>query len=84
MALLELKNVSKTYNNVTKALQHVSFSVEEGEIVSIIGPSGAGKSTLMRCINRLVDASDGPSSSTARTSPAFQRGNCVMSEQKRA
>lgn len=59
MPLLELKNVSKTYNNVTKALQDVSFTVEEGEVVSIIGPSGAGKSTLMRCINRLVDATSG-------------------------
>lgn len=59
MALLSFQNVSKTYTNVTKALQDVSFSVEEGEFVSIIGPSGAGKSTLLRCINRLVDASQG-------------------------
>ena len=59
MALLTFQNVSKTYNNTTKALQDVSFSIEEGEFVSIIGPSGAGKSTLLRCINRLVDASQG-------------------------
>ncbi len=59
MALLEFQNVSKVYNNVTKALQDVTFSIEEGEFVSIIGPSGAGKSTLMRCANRLVDASQG-------------------------
>lgn len=59
MALLEFQNVSKTYNNVTHALQDVTFSIEEGEFVSIIGPSGAGKSTLMRCANRLVDASQG-------------------------
>ncbi len=59
MALLSFQNVSKTYNNVTKALQDITFSVEEGEFVSIIGPSGAGKSTLLRCINRLVDASQG-------------------------
>ncbi|SHI20187.1 phosphonate transport system ATP-binding protein [Sporobacter termitidis DSM 10068] len=59
MPLLQIKNVSKTYNNVTRALQDVSFSVEEGEVVSVIGPSGAGKSTLMRCINRLVDTSAG-------------------------
>lgn len=59
MPLLELRNISKTYDNVTKALQDISISVEEGEMVSIIGPSGAGKSTLMRCINRLVEASSG-------------------------
>lgn len=59
MPILEFKNVSKTYDNVTKALDDVNFSIEEGEFVSIIGPSGAGKSTLLRCINRLVDASSG-------------------------
>lgn len=59
MARLEFQNVSKTYNNVTQALQDVTFSLEEGEFVSIIGPSGAGKSTLMRCANRLVDATRG-------------------------
>jgi len=59
MALLEFQNVSKTYDGVTKALQDVSFSIEEGEFVSIIGPSGAGKSTLLRCVNRLIDPSQG-------------------------
>ncbi|MCL1905595.1 MAG: phosphonate ABC transporter ATP-binding protein [Clostridiales bacterium] len=59
MPILEFKNVSKVYNNITKALNDVSFSVEEGEFVSIIGPSGSGKSTILRCINRLVDATQG-------------------------
>ncbi len=59
MSFLEIKNVSKTYNNSTKALQDVTLSFEEGEFVSVIGPSGAGKSTLLRCINRLVDATQG-------------------------
>ena len=59
MALLQLNHISKVYNNTTKALQDVSISVEEGEMIAIIGPSGAGKSTLMRCINRLVDATSG-------------------------
>ncbi len=59
MALLEFQHVSKIYDNVTRALEDVTFTVEEGEFVSIIGPSGAGKSTLLRCINRLVDASSG-------------------------
>lgn len=59
MPILEFKNVSKIYDNVTKALDDISFTIEEGEFVSIIGPSGAGKSTLLRCINRLIDTSQG-------------------------
>ncbi|HWQ78662.1 MAG TPA: phosphonate ABC transporter ATP-binding protein [Anaerovoracaceae bacterium] len=59
MAFLELRNVSKIYNNATKALQDVTLSIEEGEFVSVIGPSGAGKSTLLRCVNRLVDPTQG-------------------------
>lgn len=55
MALLELKNVSKRYSPETLALDNVSFSVDEGEFVSVIGPSGSGKSTLLRCINRLIE-----------------------------
>ena len=59
MPILEFNNVSKTYNNITKALTDISFSIDEGEFVSIIGPSGSGKSTILRCINRLVDATQG-------------------------
>ena len=59
MPILEFQHVNKVYNNSTKALDDVSFSVEIGEFVSIIGPSGAGKSTILRCINRLIDATDG-------------------------
>lgn len=57
--LLQLKEVEKQYGKETKALSNVSFSVKEGEFISIIGPSGAGKSTLLRCINRMIDASSG-------------------------
>lgn len=59
MPILEFRNVSKTYDNTTKALDNINFAVEEGEFVSIIGPSGAGKSTLLRSINRLIDTSCG-------------------------
>lgn len=59
MPILEFQHVNKVYNNSTKALDDISFSVEKGEFVSIIGPSGAGKSTILRCINRLIDATDG-------------------------
>ena len=59
MPILEFKNVSKIYNNITKAVSDISFSIEEGEFVAVIGPSGSGKSTILRCINRLVDATQG-------------------------
>lgn len=59
MPILEFRNVSKIYDNITKALTDISFSVDEGEFVSIIGPSGSGKSTILRCINRLVDVTQG-------------------------
>lgn len=59
MALLEFKNVSKEYKGGVKALSNINLEVNEGEFLSIIGPSGAGKSTLLRCINRLIDPTEG-------------------------
>lgn len=59
MALLEFKHVNKIYNGETRALNDVSFTLEEGEFVSVIGSSGAGKSTLLRSINRLIDVNSG-------------------------
>ena len=52
-------NVSKTYGNGVKGLDHINLTIEDGEFVSIIGLSGAGKSTLLRSINRLNDVSEG-------------------------
>ena len=57
--LLEFKDVTKIYNKTTQALTDINFTVKEGEFVSIIGPSGSGKSTILRCINRLVVATQG-------------------------
>lgn len=59
MELLKVKDISKEYKGGTKALSNIDFSVENGEFVSIIGPSGAGKSTILRCINRMIDATEG-------------------------
>ncbi len=57
--MIEFKDVSKTYPNGTKGLQHVNLQIEQGEFVAIIGLSGAGKSTLIRTINRMIDITDG-------------------------
>ena len=58
-AILKFDNVSKHYPNGVHALKGVSFTVREGEFVSVIGPSGSGKSTLLRAINRLIPISGG-------------------------
>lgn len=58
MAILEIKNLTKSFGKV-KVLQGVSFSMNEGEVVSIIGSSGSGKTTLLRCANFLERADSG-------------------------
>jgi len=55
---LVVKNLSVSYGNI-KALHGISFSVEEGEIVTIIGANGAGKSTTLRAISRMVPSAPG-------------------------
>ncbi len=57
--LLRFDNVSKQYQNGVHALNGVSFTVGEGEFISVIGPSGSGKSTLLRVINQLIPISGG-------------------------
>jgi branched-chain amino acid transport system ATP-binding protein len=52
MAILEVRDVSKDFGGV-RALNFVSFEVNEGEILAIIGPNGAGKTTLVNCINKV-------------------------------
>ena len=46
--MITFSNVTKVYDNKVKALDHVSFSVKEGEIVGFIGPNGSGKTTSMK------------------------------------
>jgi len=57
--LLEVRNLTKTYDNQVLALDQVSFKVPDGQFLAVIGLSGSGKSTLLRCINRLVEPTGG-------------------------
>lgn len=60
--MLRVLNVEKYYgnkNNVTKALDRVSFDVEDGEFIAIMGASGSGKTTLLNCISTIDSVSAG-------------------------
>lgn len=60
--ILEIKNLYKYYgtaSNLTKAINGLSFDVEEGEFVAIMGASGSGKTTLLNCVSTIDKASDG-------------------------
>lgn len=52
MAILEVEHIKKSFGK-TEVLKDISFSLEKGEVLSIIGSSGSGKTTLLRCLNFL-------------------------------
>ena len=58
MAILEVEHISKSFDD-TEVLKDISFTLEKGEVVSIIGSSGSGKTTLLRCLNFLEKADTG-------------------------
>ena len=58
MAYLEIKNFNKSFSDVA-VLKDISFSMEKGEVVSIIGASGSGKTTLLRTLNFLIKLNSG-------------------------
>ena len=58
MSILEVKDLRKSFGK-TEVLKGVSFSIEKGEVLSIIGSSGSGKTTILRCINQLETPNSG-------------------------
>ena len=69
-ALLSFNNVSMTFDEGTKALDNVSFSINAGEFVTVVGPSGCGKSTLLRIASNL-EANTGGTCSIDRDSIGY-------------
>ena len=58
-AVLKIDDLHKIYAGGVHAVRGISFEVNQGESVAIIGSSGSGKSTVLRCINRLIEPTDG-------------------------
>ena len=60
--VLRVSNIEKYYGNkgnVTKAINNISFSVEEGEFIGVMGASGSGKTTLLNCISTIDKVTSG-------------------------
>jgi polar amino acid transport system ATP-binding protein len=58
MTFLKVLNITKSFED-TKAVNDVSFTLDQGEVLSIIGSSGSGKTTVLRCLNGLEKADRG-------------------------
>ena len=56
--MIEVKNVTKKYGNFV-AVDNISFTVNDGEVVGFLGPNGAGKSTTMNMITGFIEPTDG-------------------------
>lgn len=65
--IIRVENLTKTFNDKLEILKGISFSVQRGEVLSIIGPSGSGKSTMLRCISQLENVTGGTISICGQT-----------------
>ena len=59
--MIEIKDISKLYGE-QRAVDHVTFTVQQGEIVGLLGPNGAGKSTLMKILTCFIPPTEGEAS----------------------
>lgn len=76
MSILSMQNIEKSFGR-HQVLKDISFSVDEGEVVSIIGPSGSGKSTLLRCATFLETIDSGVIAYNDKPVTSMQNGKCV-------
>ena len=57
--MIEIKNVSKSYNKQTKVLDNINLEIKDGEIFGFLGPNGAGKTTTIKMITGILDIDEG-------------------------
>ena len=59
MSRLEIRDLNHAYVSDKPILKNINIDINEAGVIAIIGPSGTGKSTLLRCINRLIQPTNG-------------------------
>ena len=57
--IVDVRDAGFSYNGIDRVFEGIGFSVDQGEILSILGPNGCGKTTLLKCINALLSLSAG-------------------------
>ena len=57
--MIEIKNVTKSYNKESKAVNNISLKINNGEIFGFLGPNGAGKTTTIKMITGILDIDEG-------------------------
>ena len=82
MSILEVSDVRKAFLPGKDVLKEISFSMEKGEVLSIIGSSGSGKSTLLRCIAQLETVDAGSIIINGRTLVHTEGGKAVYANKK--
>ncbi len=81
MKVLEVNGIRKSFGEL-EVLKNISFTLEEGQVLSILGPSGSGKSTLLRCISFLENADSGEMIYCGKTAVSDKDGKAHYAPKK--
>lgn len=81
--IIEAEGLTKIYRGKVKAVDHISFSVDEGEVFGFLGPNGAGKTTTIKMLNTLARITEGRAS-VAGYDVSRSPGRCSRQHRSRA